>query len=338
MVVANTWLAGLEPLTGKTLWKHPIASGNMQEESAHATPAGGSRLAGRPPRATSVGLEVVKNGAALRPRELYRTHGASPAPSRCRSTTTECSTASPAASSPRSTPPPARSCGARGRRAAAASPWSTASWRWSMPEGNLVLAAAHRADYRELARVKALTDGNFASRPPSPAAPFSCVTSSEIAAVRPAQDRQRAGGRQGGGPARRSCAASSAAVLAKVKAAPAGEKQRLVDAYFANVKSLPILEPGLVHFAYRGQAEDVGGRRQLPARQACRTARSSTWRAPTSSSAARSSTTMASGATRLVGRLSAIPCPIRKNPATIADLFGDQLGAAHAGAPGPVPI
>ncbi len=72
VVVANAWLAGLEPQTGKTLWKHAIASGNTQEESAHATPAGGNRLL-VDLQGDSVGLEIVKNGAAFEVKELYRT-------------------------------------------------------------------------------------------------------------------------------------------------------------------------------------------------------------------------------------------------------------------------
>lgn len=261
VVVANQWLGGLEPETGKTLWKHTIAEGNATQESAHVTPAGKDRLL-LDLEANSIGLEIVPSAGGLAVKELYRTQAfantlALPVyhDGVIYGFTGRFLTALDAASGQilwRSRPP-----GGNGL--------SLVDGKLVVLdlEGNVVLVEANRQEYREIARAKALDNGNFA--PPAFAGGNVFVRNlTQIAGVRPSQ--APAGAASGEAAAAKAREARPpqelqgefGRYLAKVKAAAPGERQKLVDDYFANVKETPLVEPGLFHVVYRGEAEDVG--------------------------------------------------------------------------------
>jgi enterochelin esterase-like enzyme/outer membrane protein assembly factor BamB len=253
VVVANQWLGGLDPATGKTLWKFAIAAGNASEESAHATPAGGNRLL-VDLQGSSLGLEVAKVGDGFAARELYRTQ---------------------AFANTLSLPVHHDGVlyGFTGRFLTAADAGSgEILWRSRPPggsgltlvdgklavvdaEGELVLAEAHRTEYRELARVKALENGNYVA-PAFAGGHFFVRNLAEIAAVRPAQSAAPAAAKAVAAPPQE-LRGEFGRWLATVKAADAASRQAMVDAYFAKVAATPILEPGLAHIVFRGQARDV---------------------------------------------------------------------------------
>lgn len=252
VVVANTWVAGLEPQTGKTLWKHIIATGNMQEESAHATPAGGNRLL-VDLQGDSVGVEIVKNGAAFAARELYRTNafaGTFALPVYQDGVLYGFSgrflTALDAATGQilwRSRPPGGGNLALVDGKLAVLN-----------GEGELVLVAADRKEYREIARVKALENGNLIS-PAFAGGAFFVRNLAEVAAVRPSMAPAKADLAKEAPP--QELRGEFGRWLGTVKAADAAGRQAVVDAYFTKVTSTPILEPGLAHIVYRGQAQDV---------------------------------------------------------------------------------
>lgn len=255
VAVANQWLAGLEPATGKTLWKHRFAEGNRQQESAHVTPAGAGRLL-LDLEETSIGLEIAAGAAGLEARETYRT---------------------PAFANTLSLPVYHEGTlyGFTGRFLTALDAASgQILWRSRPPggsgvtlvdgklavvdaEGHLVLAEANREEYREIARVKALEDGNYA--PPSFAGgAFFVRNLSQLAAVRPAARPPAAPAPARAAVAPQELRGEFGRFLATVKAAAGERRQALVDDYFAKLKTAPIVEEGLVHFVYRGPAHDVG--------------------------------------------------------------------------------
>jgi enterochelin esterase-like enzyme/outer membrane protein assembly factor BamB len=258
VAVANQWLAGLDPATGKTLWKQVIAEGNATQESAHVTPIGPSRLLVDLVDA-SVAFDIVKGAdGALAVKEAFRSRAfadtfALPVHHEgvIYGFTGRFLTAIDAASGEilwRSRPPGGNGVALVDGKLVVLD-----------LEGNVVVIEANRQEYREIARAKALDNGNFA--PPAVAGGNVFVRNlSQIAGVRPAK-----------APAGAAATANTRATrppqelqgefgryLAKVKAAPAAERQKLVDDYFAKVKTTPIVEPGLVHIVYRGEAEDVG--------------------------------------------------------------------------------
>lgn len=255
VAVANQWLAGLEPATGKTLWKHRFAEGGQQQESAHVTPAGPNRLL-LDLEETSIGLEIAAGAAGLEAKEAYRTQAfantfALPVyhEGALYGFTGRFLTAVDAAGGQilwRSRPPGGSGVILVDGKLAVVD-----------PQGHLVLAEANREAYREIARVKALEDGNFA--PPAYAGgAFFLRNLREIAAVRPAARPNAAAAPARAAAAEQELRGEFGRFLATVKAAPGERRQAMVDDYFAQVKTTPIVEPGLVHFVYRGQAQDVG--------------------------------------------------------------------------------
>lgn len=256
VAVANQWLAGLDPASGKTLWKHRFAEGNLQQESSHVTPAGENRLL-LDLNETSIGLEVVAGAAGLEAREAYRTQAFANTMSlpvyhqdgALYGFTGRFLTAVDAATGNilwRSRPPGGSGVALVDGKLAVID-----------GEGHLVLVEARRDDYREIAKVKVLADGNYA--PPAYAGgAFFVRNQSEIAAVRPSAAPAAAAAAVRASAAPQELRGELGVFLAKVKAAGLAERQRLVDDYFAGVKTTPIVEPGLVHFVYRGEAQDVG--------------------------------------------------------------------------------
>lgn len=253
VVATNQWLAGLEPATGKLLWKHVFATGEVNQGSAHVTPAGGDRLVLHLEEA-SIGLDIVKEGASLVAKEAFRSQAFANTlglpvfhEGALYGFTGRFLTALDAQSGQilwRSRPPGGRSA-------------ILVDGKLAMldPAGEFVLAEANKQEYRELARVKTLEDGGWA--PPAFAGgTFFVRNLREIAAVRPGKPAVGAPVKAEVPP--QELRGEFGAFLAKVKAAPAADKQKLVDAYFANVKTTPILEKGLAHFVYRGKVGDVG--------------------------------------------------------------------------------
>ncbi len=123
------------------------------------------------------------------------------------------------------------------------------------PSGDLVLVNPSPEGYRELTRIPALERGDYAF--PSFAADTFVVRNLEqIAAVR--VDLTAAPRIAEADPADRLKGAFGQ-WIAKLEAMPEAERQAQVDARSAEVKSTPLTEDGgLVHFTWRGEAEDVG--------------------------------------------------------------------------------
>ncbi|MCG8460443.1 MAG: PQQ-binding-like beta-propeller repeat protein [Holophagales bacterium] len=123
-------------------------------------------------------------------------------------------------------------------------------------EGELVLVAADPAGYAEKARVKVFEVGDYAD----PAyygghiyvrnlARLAAVKVDPDAAAPTARKEEERHGHDLG---------TLGAFVKRLEAMPEEDRQGHVDAYFAEVESLPIREDnGIVHFVYRGAAEDV---------------------------------------------------------------------------------
>lgn len=123
------------------------------------------------------------------------------------------------------------------------------------PDGDLVLAEASPAGYEEVARIATLERGDYPI-PSFASGRFFVRNLSEMATIRidrdaapkiaETEEEDRLHGAFG-------------EWVAKVEAMPEEERQTAADAYFAEVETTPIHgEDGLVHFVYRGDAEDVG--------------------------------------------------------------------------------
>ncbi len=176
VAATDHWLAGLEPKTGKTLWKYSFAADSLPQATAHVTPAGKDRLLVNLEE-TSIELQIAAGAAGLEARERFR---------------------SPAFAKTLTLPVyhDGTLFGFTGSFLTALDAESgLILWR-SRPsggdglalvdgklavvdyEGNLVLIEASPKEYREIARVKALENGNH-PRLLSPAAAFSCATSAK---------------------------------------------------------------------------------------------------------------------------------------------------------------
>jgi outer membrane protein assembly factor BamB len=182
VATANRWLAGLEPKTGKTLWKYSFAEHSEPQQTAHVTPAGKDRLLVNL-QDTSVGLQIAAGPAGLEARERFR---------------------SPAFANTLTLPVYHNGTiyGFTGRFLTALDAESgQIRWRSRPPGGNglalvdgklaaiddqghLVLIAADPMEYHEIARVKALEKGELAS-PSFAGGIFFVRNLGEIAAVRP---------------------------------------------------------------------------------------------------------------------------------------------------------
>lgn len=253
VAVANQWIGGLDPATGKTLWKFSIAEGNTPEETAHATPAGGNRLLVDLKGDHCLGLEVAKIGDSFAARELYRTQAFTNTLSLpvyhdgvLYGFTGRFLTAADARSGEilwRSRPPGGSGLALVDGKLAVVD-----------AEGELVLAEANRKEYRELARVKAFENGSYIA-PSFAGDRFFVRNLAEIAAVRPAQSALPPAAKAAEPP--QELRGEFGRWLGTLKAADAAARQAMVDAYFAKVAATPILEPGLAHIVYRGQARDV---------------------------------------------------------------------------------
>ena len=123
------------------------------------------------------------------------------------------------------------------------------------PNGDLVLVDPSPEGYRERARIAALETGDYAF-PSFADGTFMVRNLQQIAAVR--VDRSAAPQIAQADPADR-LKGGFGRWIAELEALPEAERQATVDARSAEVEATPLHgEGGLVHFVWRGQAEDVG--------------------------------------------------------------------------------
>ncbi len=123
------------------------------------------------------------------------------------------------------------------------------------PSGDLVLVDPSPESYRELTRVPALERGDYAF-PSYAGGTFVVRNLEQIAAVR--VDRSAAPRIAEVDPKDR-LKGSFGEWIAELEAMPEAERQAAVDARSAETESTPLTEDGsLVHFVWRGEAEDVG--------------------------------------------------------------------------------
>ncbi len=123
------------------------------------------------------------------------------------------------------------------------------------PNGDLVLVEPSPEAYRELTRIAALEQGDYAF-PSFAAGTFLVRNLGQIAAVR--VDRSAAPQVAEAEPADR-LKGEFGQWIASVEAMPETERQAAVDARSAEVESTPLFEgDGLVHFLWRGKIEDAG--------------------------------------------------------------------------------
>ncbi len=251
VLVASTdqYLQALDPKTGEMLWQHRHTEGERSEASSHVTAVDGDRF-----------LVKYQNGAQLYRvsvggvEELWetnafgRTHAV---PVRVGDhfygftgrflTAVDLETGEIAW---RSRPPGGLALSLVGGTLAIPA-----------PNGDLVLVDPSPEGYRELTRIAALDAGDYAL-PAFAGETFVVRNLQQIAAVR--VDRSAAPQIATVDPADRLKGAFGKWV-AELEAMPEAERQAAVDARSAEVEGSPLYEgDGLVHFVWRGEAEDVG--------------------------------------------------------------------------------
>ncbi len=249
VAATDRWLQALDPTTGKMLWQHQHTEGEEAEESAHVTPVDDARFLVKYQRGAK--LYQVEGDAV---EELWetnafgRTHAL---PVRVDDhfygftggflTAVNVETGEIAW---RSRPPGGLGLTMVDRTLAIAA-----------PNGDLVLVDPSPEGYRELTRIAALEAGDYAL-PSFAAGTFVVRNLEQIAAVR----------------VDRSAVPQIATVdladrlkgafgqwIADLEAMPEAERRAAVDARSAEASAPPLVEEGgLVHFVWRGQAEDVG--------------------------------------------------------------------------------
>ncbi len=251
VLVAPTdkFLQGLDPTTGKMLWHHQHTEGEQTEQSAHVTPVDNARFLVSYRRGAK--LYQVEGDAV---EELWGTNAFGrtyAVPVRVDDhfygftgrflTAVSVETGEIAW---RSRPPGGLGLTVVGRTLAIAA-----------PNGDLVLVDPSPEGYRELTRIAALDVGDYAF-PSFAGDTFVVRNLQQIAAVR--VDRSAAPQIAEVDLADRLKGAFGEWV-ASVEAMPEAERQAAVDARSAEVEASPLHgENGLVHFVWRGQAEDVG--------------------------------------------------------------------------------
>ncbi len=242
-------LQALDPETGKMLWQHRHTDGEEGEESAQVTPVDGRRFLVKYQRgaelyqASSDSVEVL-----WETRAFGNTH-AIPVlvGDHFYGFTGRFLTAASVATGEiawRSRPPGGLGLSLIDGVLAIAA-----------PNGDLVLVDPSPEGYRELTRIAALERGDYAF--PSFAADTFVVRNLEqIAAVR--VDLTAAPRIAEADPADR-LKGEFGQWIAELEAMPEADRQAQVDARSAEVESTPLTEDGgLVHFTWRGEAEDVG--------------------------------------------------------------------------------
>jgi len=248
IAVTNRFLQGIDPADGRILWQVRHAEDGQNDESAHPTAVDGERFlvkygaGAKLYRATDDGVEEVwatrafGNSLALPVRIGDHFYGYT-------GTVLTCVDAATGEIVWRS-----RDVNAFGLTAIGSTLAILAR------DGNLVLADASPEGYRERTRVAVFDDGNYAV--PTLAGDRFLVRNLErLAAVRvnTALAPQIAGA-EADVPLR----GAFGAFVGELRAMAAGERQAAVDARFAASPSTPIVEDGgLVHFVWRGTADDV---------------------------------------------------------------------------------
>ncbi len=249
LAATDKYLQALDPETGKMLWQHQHTDGDEGEDSAQVTPVDGRRFLVKYGRGAKL-YRAMSDGV----EELWETNAfgntyAIPVlvDDHFYGFTGGFLTAVAVATGEiawRSRPPGGRGLSLVGGTLAIAA-----------PNGDLVLVDPSPEGYRELTRVAALEQGDYAF--PSFAADTFVVRNLEqIVAVRvdlsaaPQIAEVDLSGRLKGAFGR---------WVAGVDAMPEAERQTAVDARLAEVAATPMFEDdALVHFVWRGEAEDVG--------------------------------------------------------------------------------
>jgi outer membrane protein assembly factor BamB/enterochelin esterase-like enzyme len=249
LTVTNKYLQGLDPAGGKVLWQLQHTEGNEPEESAHPTVLDDGRFlikygrGARLYRRTDGGVEEVwrtrafGNGFALPVLVGDHLYGFSGTVLTC----------------------VAAGTGEIVWRSREVSGLGLAAVDGSLAilslEGELVLADASPEGYREISRVPVFEDGNYAI-PTFHDGRFFLRNLEQLAAVRidttlaPRVAALEAADRLLG---------DFGQWVGSIEALPEPKRQAAVEARFGSIETTPLFGPeGLVHFVWRGEAEDVG--------------------------------------------------------------------------------
>jgi len=249
VAITDRFLAGMDPTDGKILWHHQHTDGERTEGSAHVSPVDSERFlvkyqrGAKMYRASPGGVEELwetnafANTFALPVRVGDHFYGF----------TGRFLTAASVETGEiawRSRPPGGQGISLIDGVLAVVA-----------PNGDLVLIEPSSEGYIEKARVEALDAGDYAF-PSFADSVFVLRNLSQMAAVR--VDRAAAPKVAEVAPADR-LKGEFGRWIASLEAKPVGVRQGLVDTKFADVKATPLHgADGLVHFVWRGEAEDVG--------------------------------------------------------------------------------
>ncbi|REJ77166.1 MAG: hypothetical protein DWQ30_15915 [Acidobacteria bacterium] len=255
VVVSNQHLEGLDPETGESLWRLQHTEGNQTEESAHVVPADEGRFLvnfGRGAtlyRADADSVEEVWSGRAFANSLAIPVRVGDHFYGFTRGILT-CVAVDSGEIVWRSREPGGQGLMRVGDALAIIS-----------PEGELVLADASPEGYREVARVAAL-DSASTHFPSFVGDAFVVRSLDGIASVVPDADlRPRVGPTE----VTERLRGRFGEWLASVERLPEGQRQAAVDERFGELERTPLFESdfggddrSLVHFVWRGDADDVG--------------------------------------------------------------------------------